>query len=179
MSVNNPGDRAGWFWVCIEDLEGGVISGSLQNHYIQEPLTFCGLDHFLQLAEGTMDETAFPQADVRRRDFTDPERRTERRGKGAEGSGCLERRRMAELVCPRFEARRGKYGAFDIRIFYRRSASWQGEAVYLDGVHRVTLMFRSALELICAMRHVLLSPEKSEDVVEDEWHMEAELCAVH
>ena len=158
MSVNNPGDRAGWFWVCVDEATNSGYSGTVQSPY-KGPEQFCGLDHFLEFAERAMDEMDFPQADFKRRQFAAKEKETAK-------SNSNRNRRAAHTGDAQESAPwwrpggRGKFGTFYIRVLYRRNASWQGQAVFYRGDTAEILMFRSGIELILAMLQALKSERK-------------------
>lgn len=149
MSKVNPGDYGGWFWVCIDDTAHGVPKGTVQNHYQEAPVQFCGLDQFMQIAEAAMDEAAFPMAGTRRRSFGEGQPPPEQQ------EVCL-RRNLSELHTSAFQRKYGgDCGAFQIKVLYRANSSWQGTAAYYGAKGAQTLTFRSVLELLLAMRQVL------------------------
>lgn len=148
MSKVNPGNYGGWFWVCIDDTACGVAKGTVQNRYQEAPLQFCGLDQFIQLAEAAMDEAAYPLAGVCRRCFGE-EPAPQQQEVGL-------RRQLSELHIGEVQRKNGgDCGAFQIKVLYRASATWQGTATYYGAKGAQSLTFRSCAELILAMRQVL------------------------
>lgn len=174
MITASPEDGTGWFWVCVEDLANGVIQGTVQNQYQREPFLFSGLDQFLEIAEMSMDIMAAPRRDIRRRKFSAAHRQP-----GAELEEELVdlpvRCCAAGSMPQNFVVHYGRYGVFNIRVLYRRNASWQGEATYFDRRHKSSLVFRSTLELVCAMRQTLAARADASDW-EEEFMAEEELC---
>ena len=153
MSMNNPGDHAGWFYVSIEHVVDGVPCGTLQNHYQTEPLSFRGLDQLFRLAQASMDELDFPQNSVRMRRFT---------GCGPQAKSqdeYLRLRREAEAACHKPYTKYGTRAAFEIRVYYRTNASWQGSAFFYHNEHRGQVNFRSVLELMLAMQDEVVDLE--------------------
>lgn len=146
MSSNHPGERAGWFWICIEDLEDGVIHGTMQNHYQQRPVEFWGLDQLFRLAQAAMDKLDYPQCSVRRRSFSGC---GTQRGRQEE---YLRLRKEAEAGCCVFPQEPGACAAFEVRIYRRANATWQGSVTFYDRRQRGQMEFRSALELMLAMQ---------------------------
>lgn len=153
MSINNPGDGAGWFYVSIEHVSDGVPCGTLQNRYQTEPLPFRGLDQLFRLAQTSMDELDFPQNSVRMRRFTGCGPQTKSQDE------YLRLRREAEAACRKPFMKHGTRAAFEIRVYCRANASWQGSAVFYHNEHRGQLDFRSVLELMLAMQDEVVNLE--------------------
>ena len=146
MSMNNPGDGAGWFFISIEGVSEGVPYGTLQNHYQAQPTAFRSLDQLFRLAQASMDELDFPQNSVHMRRFTGGGTRAKSRDE------ALKLRREAESRGSGPHQRRGACAAFEVRVYYRSNASWQGNAVFYHREKRSQIQFRSALELMLAMQ---------------------------
>ena len=120
--------------VCVDMANQGEFSGLLYGVCLSSPKPFSDFGNLLLLVDGILDQQDFPRAFQRKRVFC-------KRGKTPEiqvqGSG-MDRETVLNA--------RGKLYTFEIRIFSRQNATWQGEVNWLDGSPALT--FFSALDLI-------------------------------
>lgn len=153
MHENTITNTPGCFWLCISVEENGVVNGTFQSAYLPHPISFHGLDDFLQRAEEAMDREMFPQAAFARRTLL-PEKTHEKRPEFYEI-----RRQSKPCRDPKEPYKRAGQQQFWVLVTYRQAGSWQGKLIW--NPYRSTqreLFFRSALELILAIRQVVLAP---------------------
>ena len=131
--------------VCVDEIREGVICGRAINAFVSKPIYFTGLDNlFLQL-EFLYDSLQVPQP---------PNIRRFERKSQALGS-VTDFPEVTTFWNPqKTKGCRGKLATVLVRVMYRQNASWQGQAIWVEGKKQVQC-FRSALELLHLFQNVL------------------------
>lgn len=120
--------------VCVDSYNERVMKGRIYNPYFEGNIKFNGLMSFILAMEELLDEMKYPQAYELRRSFAKEDINTIDKGK--EGVGI-----------------RGMEETFDVKIYFRQNASWQGTILWeKSGVEQ---HFRSVLELVLLMNSAL------------------------
>lgn len=122
--------------VCVDQAEGGRISGRVFSQRLTGPLSFADVGSLLLQLEEVLDRQNFPQAFQRTRTFAKD------RASTAPAAPDLGGGMPAEAV----EAARGGTATFALYVITRRNTTWQGKVDWLDG--QPPEDFSSVLELI-------------------------------
>lgn len=128
--------------VCIDSYEEKVLYGRMYNPYIEGEIPFRSTIGFIEAMEGMLEQMNFPQAYEEKRTFA--------RFSKEENEGYVVQN------CP--TERQGKLATFELKIFFRQNASWQGTLCWLEEKREES--FRSALELFVLMNSALAGCSK-------------------
>jgi hypothetical protein len=120
--------------VCIDSYEGRVPKGRIYNQYMDGEISFASMMDFILAMEDMLEKMNYPQAYEEKRTF----QRTKDSGYNVK-------------ECPITE--KGKLATFELKIFFRQNASWQGTLGWLDEGHEES--FRSVLEMMFLMDSAL------------------------
>jgi len=107
--------------VCVDEVQGGEISGRLYHCYSDSAEEFCNVIELLRNMENLFDRIAFPQASTKGRSFvpsSEPARRIIRPDKVIQQQDLLEFR--------------GEIGTFIVNVRYRQNSTWQGEMFWVE-----------------------------------------------
>ena len=121
--------------VCVDSYEDDVLKGRLYNPYFEGEVAFGSVMAFIRSIESMLEQMNFPQAYEQKRTFT--------------RTIAEEQIRMKEPG----NGKKGKVATFELRIFFRQNASWQGNLHWLEEGREES--FRSALELFVLMDSAL------------------------
>ena len=126
MEITPSPDTSRKTLLCVDSYDNGVPRGRIF-HGEDAPEMFESLSQCLLLVEALLNESGQPQSYTTPRTFTAIE--------------------LLRRVSPENAGlHRGALATFDLRVLFRRNASWQGNIVWLEkGAQR---SFRSVLELI-------------------------------
>ncbi|MGN0994292.1 MAG: hypothetical protein ACI4PD_04150 [Butyricicoccus sp.] len=121
-------------YICIDEVGAyGELKGRLASAYLPEPVRFHTAGELMYLADGLLDETGVAPRYEERRCFPSigpPAHSEQKIGRAPRSI--------------RFEE--GACATFEVRVYFRRNATWQGEARWIEqGEHE---MFRSVMELL-------------------------------
>lgn len=119
--------------VCVNDIQGGEISGKIYYCYAQDPVPFQSMAEMVLTLDGIFDDLEAPAAE--------PPRKTLK--------PVVPKEKEALRYChdfKDFEISSGEKFSFFIKIRYRRNVSWQG-SVHFSG-DKCIYQFRSVLELM-------------------------------
>lgn len=131
------------FRVCIDRIADGLTYGSVYSRCLNAPMPFTDLGRLLLRLDEVMDVRNFPQAFLKMRMFHQLEPDVKPVSEYALKYAAVEP--GEEMSLDAVAAAYGEALTFSIHIVSRRSASWQGQLNYLDGV---PLPFESTLELL-------------------------------
>lgn len=120
--------------VCVDSYNERVMKGRIYNPFFDGSIKFNGLMSFILAMEELLDEMKYPQAYEQRRSFDAEDMYIT--DKGNEPTGV-----------------RGEQETFDVKIFCRQNASWQGTILW--GKTGREQPFRSVLELVLLMNSAL------------------------
>ena len=107
--------------VCVDEMQGGEISGRLYHCYSAEAEIFCNVIELLRNMENLFDRIEFPQASTKGRTFipsVEPARRIIRPDKVVQQQDLLEYK--------------GEIGTFLVNVRYRQNSTWQGEMFWIE-----------------------------------------------
>lgn len=105
--------------VCIDTKEE---TGRLYHRYMEEPEVFLQFSELILKMEGLFDRIGYPQAALEIRQFHS--------GK----SGGTGKDPMEAVVSPEMlMSQRGKVATFLVHVKLRQMATWQGEALWVEG----------------------------------------------
>ncbi|SFQ36104.1 hypothetical protein SAMN02910358_01761 [Lachnospiraceae bacterium XBB1006] len=124
--------------VCIDSYEERILKGRVYNPYVNGEIGFVSLMDFIHVIEGMLEKMNFPQAYETKRTF---------QGKGDDDF-------VVQTCDPTV---RGRIATFELKIFFRQNASWQGTLGWLDKKEEES--FRSALEMMILMDSALQGEE--------------------
>ena len=130
------GNEYRYFTVCIDRLDGSIMSGSYYNPYLIGGQDFNGLLDLLLGIDSLLNEMGNVQQGCSIRSFT----RNVDGASEAPGSAVPER---------------GELATFSIKILFRQNASWQGSVTWVEG--KAEESFRSVLELIYLMNSACMA----------------------
>lgn len=116
--------------ICVDKYDGRILMGRLVHPALGRAVRFWGTVDLLRRVEELLDELRFPQPYSRLRMF-----RTGERTKDAQPESA--------------GTEAGRAATFQLRIFFRQNASWQGAVRWLEGGQSIP--FRSVLELLLFM----------------------------
>jgi hypothetical protein len=125
--------------IAMDSAEDFALSGRIFNPYMKEILPFCDMNELIDILEDFFDEIGFPQAMYTLREFRAGKTKA---GHRKQPGGTLPIRQDTAL----FETFRGERATFSITVRFRRSATWQGTANWLEKGKAYS--FHSTLELI-------------------------------
>ena len=126
------------FLIYIDSYENGNLVGYYYHPYRDELRYFSSLMQFLEQVEECLDREEMPQAYRAMRSFV--KKQSTWNTEEIEESFAL-----------------AKMATFEIRIFFRRNSSWQGELIWLaEGCKQ---SFRSVLEMVFLMNSALIEME--------------------
>lgn len=128
--------------VCVDSYEGDVLKGRLYNAFFDGEVAFGSVMAFIRSVETMLEQMNFPQAYEQKRTFT---------------GNTSEEQYLSPLST---EGKRGKVATFEMKIFFRQNASWQGTLRWLEQEKEES--FRSALELFILMDSALTSDVEQE-----------------
>ena len=120
--------------VCVDSYKDSILVGRLYNPYVEGSIEFHGWMSFILATEDMLDQMNYPQAYEVKRTFTEAQT-----GRYKIGQTPIEYK--------------GEVGTFEIKIFFRQNASWQGTIRWLE--EEVEESFRSVLELSMLMNSAL------------------------
>lgn len=120
--------------VCVDSYNERVMKGRIYNPYFEGNVKFNGLMSFILAMEELLDEMKYPQAYELRRSFAKTDTNTIDKGN--------------EIL-----NMKGKEETFDVKIYFRQNASWQGTILWEK--NRTEQKFRSVLELVLLMNSAL------------------------
>ncbi len=153
-NIPNLPMHASHVMVCVDEIREGVVCGRAINSFLSKPIHFTGLDHLFLKLEFLYDSLQVPQP-------TNQVRRFARKNHALPERVLSDYPEVTEFWSPqKTKACRGKLTTVLIRVMYRQNASWQGQAVWVEGKERVQC-FRSALELLHLFQSVLLIVDKA------------------
>lgn len=112
--------------ICIDSYENGVLSGQIQNPYLETSVKFKSTVQFLLEMEKILDKMEFPKSFTAVRTLAEPPE--------------------FPTGPPKILQNSGTKATFVLRVLFRQNASWQGSITWLEG--RREQSFRSVLELI-------------------------------
>lgn len=121
--------------VYVDSFTEGVPAGRLRNPGVEGETAFYGVLDFLRKMEALLDLLGCPQSFTARRSFVPP----------------------AEPALGRDAPAGEVRAAFELRVMFRRNASWQGSVTWLRDGRRED--FRSVLELLLLLDGALRSLE--------------------
>lgn len=148
-TIPNLPIHASHVMVCVDEIREGVVCGRAINSFLSKPIHFTGLDNLFLKLEFLYDSLQVPQSSNQLRRFA-------RKNQALPESVLSDYPEVTELWSPqRAKACKGKLATVLIRVMYRQNASWQGQAVWVEGKERAQC-FRSALELLHLFQSVLL-----------------------
>lgn len=110
------------------------MKGRIYNPYFEGNVKFNGLMSFILAMEELLDEMKYPQAYELRRSFAKKDANTIDKGN--------------EIL-----SMKGKEETFDVKIYFRQNASWQGTILWER--NKTEQKFRSVLELVLLMNSAL------------------------
>ncbi len=121
--------------VCVDSYEEKVLCGCIYNPYLEGEINFRSTMQFIETMEGMFERMNFPQAYEEKRTFTKLE------GEEYQVKSCL-------------EEHQGKLATFELKIFFRQNASWQGTLNWIEEKREES--FRSVLELLLLLNSALV-----------------------
>ena len=136
MSERIRGNEYRYFTVCIDRLDGSIMSGSYYNPYLTGGQKFTGLLDLILGIDGLLNEMGNVQQGCSIRSFT----------KNSDASNENIGTSVPE---------RGELATFSIKILFRQNASWQGSVTWIEG--KAEESFRSVLELIYLMNSACMA----------------------
>jgi hypothetical protein len=119
--------------ICVDEYDGGKLSGRIFNPYLKGGESFACLMNLLVGIDDLLDEMRFPQSFQAKRGFVPAPPVPEDREVDASPAGVR--------------------ATFAVRVLFRQNASWQGSLTWLEGGREES--FRSALELVFLIRGAL------------------------
>lgn len=139
-------------WICIDSFDDHELHGSFFSCFEPEPITFSGSGTLLIALEELYDSLKTPHSSFEKREFS---KRTSKKQDFPK-----------EKTAPNFQSRFyeaatiqnhcGKAATFEVTIFFRQHASWQGRVFWKEGKQEV--FFRSALELLHLLYSAMETP---------------------
>ncbi|WP_294550780.1 hypothetical protein [uncultured Pseudoflavonifractor sp.] len=135
MSFSNLNSPSAFLRVCVDQSDGGRISGKVYSQRLTRPMVFSDIGNLILRLDEVLEKQNFPQAFQRSRTFLERESRVPAAGDPEEGIPLSE-----------VEGASGALATFTLCVISRRNASWQGWVDWMDGSPRQ--QFASALELI-------------------------------
>ncbi len=120
--------------VCVRSREDDDYAGSIWNQYDEAGCEFRGLADMVRQMELWYDRWNFPQRSTYVRSFAD------------DAVHEMKKSVLGERNQDWMPAEKGALGTFVIHVKYRQNATWQGEAVWVEGQEKIT--FLSVLELL-------------------------------
>lgn len=131
--------------VCVDQMEGGRISGRVVSRRLTRPIRFDDVGSLLLQIEAVLDVQKFPQAFQRTRTFQP------RQAPGEEAPAAAQTAPAAPSLAEgmpeaEVEAAHGAVSTFLLFVFTRQNTTWQGVLDWLDGSPRVR--YSSVLELL-------------------------------
>lgn len=136
MAERIRGNEYRYFTVCIDKLNGSIMSGSFYNPYLTGEQDFNGLLDLILGIDGLLNEMGNVQQGCSIRSFT----------RNTDAAGDIRSSAISE---------RGQLATFSIKILFRQNASWQGSVTWLEG--KAEESFRSVLELIYLMNSACMA----------------------
>lgn len=120
-------------YICIDEIGAyGELMGRLASVYLPEPMRFHTAGELIHIADGLLDEIGTAPRYEERRNFPSI---------GPPAHSRKEPGRAPRSI--HFEE--GARATFEVQVYFRRNATWQGEARWVEqGEHE---MFRSVMEL--------------------------------
>ena len=129
--------------IRITSYENKIIRGVLSNPFYDTDIEFNGMFPLVLLLENLQDELNYPQRSMDARSFS--------------GDG-----KLPELIeTPAGEITGNILATFQISVYFRQNASWQGSIVWAE--RKQSANFRSVLELMMLMDSALSGGEHQEN----------------
>ncbi len=122
--------------ICIDQHQGGEISGRLYHCYDMQPVIFSNVIELLREAEKLFDEIAFPQASTKTRSFVEKSQLADTRIYRPER--VVDQEKVVEHT--------GKIGTFITSVRFRQNSTWQGESYWIE--KETVQQFANTLEFI-------------------------------
>ena len=122
--------------VCIDSYTDKVLKGRMMNPYMEGEIHFASVMDFLLTTETMLENMGFPQAYEEKRVFE----------KAEAGYRIMQKAPVKS---------RGEVATFELKVFFRQNASWQGTICWLEKNQEES--FRSALELLILLNSALES----------------------
>ena len=136
MAERVRGNEYRYFTVCIDRLDGSIMSGSYYNPYLTGGQKFSGLLDLILGIDGLLNEMGNVQQGCSIRSFT-------------KNSDAPDENGFVGVPV------RGQLATFSIKILFRQNASWQGSVTWVEGKSEES--FRSVLELIYLMNSACMA----------------------
>ena len=136
MTERIRGNEYRYFTVCVDRLDGSIVSGTYFNPYLTSGQSYNGLLDLILCIDGLLNEMGNVQQGCSIRSFT----------KNMDAGN-----ESPEAAVPEH----GELATFSIKILFRQNASWQGTITWLEG--KAEESFRSVLELIYLMNSACMA----------------------
>lgn len=124
--------------VCVDQAKDGRISGKVYSMRMAAPLVFSDFGRLLLWLDAFMDMQNYPQSFQRKRLFP----------------GCRSVTIPASIMEPptlsaeQVLASHGNLTTFDLQVYARQNATWQGRILFQEEGEAALLPFQSTLDLI-------------------------------
>ena len=128
--------------LAVDDKDIRGIQGRVYHAYSEEAIPIACFEEVIRIAENLFNDLGYPQMTTNDREF---------------GGSSYSYRKKEEMVKVMDDKtlleQQGDLGTFIIRVQHRQHSSWQGKVTWIE--ENETVNFRSALELIKMIDHVL------------------------
>jgi hypothetical protein len=130
--------------VCVDDIDGSVVSGRVFSRRLKEALFFSDWKDFVLSLDRLMDEQNYPQAFQRRRTFKPAAQQNKDATPEEDDRPYLDAETVDRAV--------GRKTTFLLQILTRRNANWQGFVAFSDGSKHE---FESELDFLALVNEFL------------------------
>ena len=137
--------------VCIDSYEDALAEGRIYSSMLKKESSFCSLDQMLLALEDVMNQTGCPVRDMPLRQYITNKQR-KRKAFGCEYFS--ENVSESDVDNNQVRVKMGDLISFNIKIYFRRNYSIQGQLSVMDSQH-ATIAFRSGMELLLLIHNTL------------------------
>ena len=124
--------------VCVDQAKEGTLSGQVYSMQLASPLSFSDFGRLLLWLDAFMDMQNYPQSFQRKRLF-----------RGCHGITIPASITESPALSPQqILASRGKVTTFDLQIYSRQNATWQGRILFQQEGEDALFPFQSTLEFV-------------------------------